>query len=94
MVLAKFAYPEYGYQSDQDTVKKYLKVDEEYELEHVDMGQSHTTVYLRGFSHGFNSVHFTFSENGNSLDIFQDPRFNTYMNRKVKNEKERIRHRF
>lgn len=89
MVLAKFAYPEYGYQSDQETANKYLTVETSYELDHVNMGQSHTTVYLRGFSPGFNSVHFTFSENGNPLDIFRDPRFNTYMNRKVKNDKTR-----
>ena len=83
MVLAKFTYPKYGYQYDQDTAKKYLKVGTKYELDHVHMWQSSTTVYLRGFSPGFNSVHFTFSENGNTLDIFRDPRFNTYMNRKV-----------
>lgn len=47
-----------GYESDKETVKKYLEIDKEYEVEYTIVHQSSTAVYLKGFKYSFNSVMF------------------------------------
>ncbi len=80
MLYAKFMYPDNGYDYDEEYAKKMgLKVSERYEVEDVDMGQSHTSIYLKNIKGCFNSVHFEFEENGNPIDIYDDPRYNPYL---------------
>lgn len=61
-----------------------LIVGEMYEVESVSMGQSYTDVYLVGKNSGYNSVMFEFYEDGKSLDIYSDARFNPYIRRYYK----------
>jgi hypothetical protein len=64
---------------DEDGLNK----DEMYEVEHVSMGQSYTSIYLskpkEGTKNPFNSVIFDFFENDEELDIYSDSRFNPYI---------------
>lgn len=59
--------------------KHNLKVGEEYEVDCISMGQSHTTIKLKNDSSHYNSVIFKFYENGKELDIYSDKRFNPYL---------------
>lgn len=63
---------------DEDGLNK----DEVYEVEHISMGQSYTSIYLSnpkvGTKNPFNSVMFDFFEDDKELDIFSDRRFNPY----------------
>lgn len=69
-----------GYQGDRDQVAKAgFKVGDRFTLKGVSMGQSHTTVTLKGHPVGFNSVFFDFEEDGEPLDIYRDARFNPYI---------------
>ena len=44
------------------------------------MGQSYTDIVLKDSHGAFNSIHFLFvDENGESVDIFSDPRYNPYI---------------
>lgn len=80
MVTAKLVYPNNGYHSDVEKVKgSGMVVGNEYPVDMISMGQSHTSVYLSGFRGAFNSVHFEFLEDGCPLDIFRDSRFNPYI---------------
>ena len=60
-----------------------LKIDELYEVSHISMGQSYTSIYLEtpkeGTENPFNSVIFEFYEHGEELDIYSDSRFNPYL---------------
>lgn len=56
-----------------------LTVGEEYEVESINMGSSHTSVQLKGKHYLYNSVCFEFYENGKPLDIYEDRRFNSYI---------------
>lgn len=81
-VKAVFLYPENGTKYDQEKAMKCgLEKGKEYEVSHIVMGQSSTSVYLEEFKGPFNSVHFGFMEAGKPLDIFRDPRFNPYLGR-------------
>ena len=79
MLTAKYEYPDWGYEKEAAETFLLLKVGEEYEVEDVLMGQSHTTVYLVGFNYPFNSVHFDFFEDGKEIDIFTSPKYNLYL---------------
>ena len=63
--------------------KDGLKIDELYEVSHISMGQSYTSIYLEkpkeGTKNPFNSVIFEFYEHGEELDIYSDSRFNPYL---------------
>lgn len=79
-VKAIFVCPDNGTSYDQEKVKECgLEVGAKYEVSHIVMGQSSTSVYLEGFKGPFNSVHFLFEEAEEPLDIFRDPRFNPYL---------------
>lgn len=60
-----------------------LNKDEIYEVKHISMGQSYTSIYLKvpkdDTKNPFNSVIFDFYENGEELDIYSDHRFNSYL---------------
>ena len=80
MLYAKFMYPNYGHDYDEEYAKKMgLKVGERYEVENVDMGQSYTSIYLKDIRGNFNSVQFEFEEDEKPIDIYDDPRYNPYL---------------
>lgn len=58
-IYARFAYPGNGYQGDSDLAAKHLVPGKVYLIDHMDVGRSHTTIYLHDFRDiGFNSVLF------------------------------------
>lgn len=65
---------------DQEILKKNnIKIGDKFEVEDVSMGQSNTSIILKGFDNVFNSVHFRFEdEYGDEIDIYNDPRYNPY----------------
>ena len=67
-----------GYDDGKALAEAGIKLFDEFEVEEISMGQSYTTIYLKGFKKGFNSVHFKFYKDGKSLDIYADPRYNPY----------------
>jgi uncharacterized protein (DUF4213/DUF364 family) len=74
VLTAIYNYPENGYRPAEELV-----VGQEYEVEDVSMGQSYTSIFLKGYTGVFNSVQFDFYENGKPHDIFRDSRYNPYM---------------
>ena len=60
-----------------------LNIGEVYEVRHISMGQSYTSIFLESpkeaTKNPFNSVIFDFYEDGEELDIFSDHRFNPYL---------------
>lgn len=69
-----------GYQWDKDRFAEAdLKLGSRYGVADVEMGQSHTNIYLEGFGASFNSVAFEFDEDGAPIDIYADPRYNPYI---------------
>jgi len=56
-----------------------LAVGESYEVEEISMGSSFTFITLKGKSDAYNSICFSFYENGKPLDIYNDARFNPYL---------------
>lgn len=63
MLYAIFMYPEYGYNSNIEDAKRVgLKVGEKYEVEDLSMGQSSTSVYLKGIKGYFNSVQLSYED--------------------------------
>jgi hypothetical protein len=56
-----------------------LVVGEENEVERVEMGQSSTSIELKGKSLCYNSVIFDFYEDGKEMDIYSDERYNSYL---------------
>lgn len=69
-----------GFSHDQEyLIKNNFKIGDKFEVEDINMGQSYTSVFLKGYPYCFNSVNFRFEdENGNDIDIFNDPRYNPY----------------
>ena len=69
-----------GWPFDQEILKKNnIKIGDKFEVEDVFMGQSNTSIILKGFKDNFNSVHFRFEdEYGNVVNIYDDPRYNPY----------------
>lgn len=58
-IYARFACPDNGYQDDRDLAAKHLTPGKTYLIDHMDVGRSHTTLYLHDFRGiGFNSVMF------------------------------------
>lgn len=84
MLTAKFVRPNAGYPYDQEQTSKHLVEGWEYEVEDIMMGQSHTNVFLKGFSCPFNSVAFDFFRDGVPHDIYRDPKINPYIGFKMK----------
>lgn len=49
-----------------------LKLGETYEVEYADVGGYYTSVYLKGFKKGFNSVCFEFYKDGKEINIVSE----------------------
>lgn len=79
MLTAKFAHPQSGNYADVQYAADRLTVNADYEVERVEMGGFHTSVWLKDIPGAFNSVQFDFYEDGKELDIYHDPRFNPYI---------------
>ena len=71
-----------GYDCEEEMVKSLgFKEEDKFEVEYIDMGGSSTSIYLKDFpNQSFNSVFFEFKEDGEELDIYDDTRFNPYLN--------------
>lgn len=62
-LFAQITAPEAGYKSNSEMVKALIEkngAEHLYEVECVDIGRSHTDVYLIGDKRVFNSVNFSF----------------------------------
>lgn len=70
-----------GWPFDQEILKKNnIKIGDKFEVEDVSMGQSNTSITLKGFKNVFNSVHFRFEdESGSEVNIYRDHRYNPYL---------------
>lgn len=79
MVIAKVKTFEAGYDSQKEKMKELFELNQELEVDDIDMGQSSTSIYLKGYDRSFNSVFFDFYEDGKELNIFNDERFNPYL---------------
>lgn len=79
MIIARYHGPRGGREGDKETAMAYLTINTEYEVDFIDMGSCYTTIYLVGYDYGFNSIYFTFYEDGKQIDIYRDPRFNHYL---------------
>lgn len=56
-----------------------LEIDKEYEVTSIDVGRWYSTISLAGFGNKtFNSVCFSFFEDGIEIDIYRDQRFARY----------------
>ena len=64
MIVAVYNYPENGYEFEQEKCKALgLVVGKEYEMFHIKVGGSSSTVYLVDFPNDyFNSVYFDYYE--------------------------------
>ena len=71
-----------GYDCEKEIVKTLgFKEGDKFEVDYIDMDGSSTSIYLKDFpNQPFNSVFFEFEENGEELDIYDDTRFNHYLN--------------
>ena len=71
-----------GYDYEKEMVKSLgFKEGDKFEVDYIDMDGSSTSIYLKDFpNQPFNSVFFEFEENGEELDIYDDTRFNPYLN--------------
>lgn len=71
-----------GYDCEKELVKSLgFKEGDKFEVDYIDMGSSSTGIHLKDFpNQSFNSVFFEFEENGEELDIYDDTRFNPYLN--------------
>lgn len=76
MITAIYKHPEFGYSKSLN-----LEVGREYEVTGIHMGPTHTEINLKGIEGDFESVKFEFYENGNPLNIYNDPRFNPWLRR-------------
>lgn len=70
-----------GYQYDIDNLKKNnINLGDRFTVSQINMGQSSTSIKLKEFDDFlFNSVNFSFEENGKPLNIYNDIRFNPYL---------------
>lgn len=75
-LTAVYNHPDAGYRPISE-----LEVGKEYCVVGVSMGVSYTTIWLEGFSGGFNSVNFDFFKDGKPHDIYKDPNYNPYLRR-------------
>ena len=84
MLFAKVEHPNAGYGFDVQACKD-LNPDKYYEVDVVDMGQSHTTITLKDVKGWFNSVNFGFYKEVNGLkvshDVYSDPEYNPYLSK-------------
>ena len=84
-LYARYEHPNNGTDCDKEKTQELFVLNQYYKVDNVEMGQSHTNIYLRGFNGSFNSVMFEFYELVNDkffkYDIFKDPDYNPYIKR-------------
>jgi hypothetical protein len=84
-LYARYEHPNNGTDCDKEKTKELFILNQYYKVDNVEMGQSHTNIYLKGFNGSFNSVMFEFYELVNDkffkYDIFKDPDYNPYIKR-------------
>lgn len=79
-LFAKYTHEWVGKQWEREVVEKAdLHIGYYYPVEQVIMTQSYTDITLARLGH-FNSTFFEFyDEDGNKIDIYNDPRYNPYL---------------
>lgn len=79
-LFAKYTHEWVGKQWEREVVEKAdLHIGYYYLVEQVIMTQSYTDITLARLGH-FNSAFFEFyDEDGNKIDIYNDPRYNPYL---------------
>ena len=87
-LYARFATFEAGHECEKEEAKEIFIIGQYYKVDKVDMGGSHTDIYLKGFEGYFNSVFFKFyirDKFGKFVkhDIFEDPDYNPYIKKKT-----------
>lgn len=60
-LYAKYVNDNAGREDEREEAKELFIFHQFYPVEKIDMGQSHTSVTLKGFKGSFNSVFFEFS---------------------------------
>lgn len=69
-----------GYEHDQNRMKELgFKIGDRIEVDRICISGWKTDVFLKGHDRSFNSVNFTFLEDGKPLDVFADTRFNSFL---------------
>ncbi len=69
-----------GYDHDKRMAEQAaFQIGDRFTVKDISMGQSHTTIRLDEIEGGFNSVFFSFEEDGEPLNIYSDHRFNPYI---------------
>lgn len=81
MILVKVTNLKAGTKYDRESIQKYLEFGKFYTLNFVDMGRSHTDVFLNETGkQSFNSINLSFyEEDGTPINIYNDKRFNPFM---------------
>lgn len=81
MLYAIYVCVDNSWTIDQEILKKNnIKIGDKFEVEDVSMGQSNTSITLKGFKDVFNSVNFRFEdESGDVINIYDNPRYNPYL---------------
>ena len=69
MIEAFFCYPENGTDYDIEESTRLLEKNQRYEVDYIVVYRSHTDVFLKDFSHDFNSVQFEFFWNDYFVDF-------------------------
>ena len=78
-LYAKYTKPNAGYNCDKETNRKYLTLNQKYEVSYVSMGQSHTSIHLKDFPKAvFNSVSFEFYHDDEPIKLVDFPEYNPY----------------
>ena len=78
MIVAKVVTLQAGYRAEQEEVEELgWNIDDEFEVDNISVGGWHTDVTLKGGS-SFNSCFFDFYEDGKSLNVYADERFQKY----------------
>lgn len=78
-LLAKFTHPTAGYTPEAEKLDSPLVLNQLYEVETVNMGQSYTSIYLKDFpNRHFNSVSFDFYHDDKQIKLQDFPQYNPY----------------
>lgn len=79
-LLAKFTHPTAGYSPEGENPISPLVLNQVYEVEWVSMGQSYTSITLKGFpNRHFNSVSFDFYHDDELIKLQDFPEYNPYL---------------
>lgn len=83
-LYAKYVEPNAGFDYNKKDCENFLVLNQYYKVEKVNMGQSSTSIHLKGISCcTFNSVNFSFYllKDGKFIkhDIFKDEDYNPYL---------------